>query len=74
MCPGSSSSSSIPEKRKPQSKHNKTKWSFCGQQAVRSRGAGGGAGLLVLLAAGQAAYKIHKISALKSAAGQKLKT
>lgn len=34
----------------------------------------GGEGQLVMLAAGQAAYKIHKISALKSAAGQKLKT
>lgn len=33
-----------------------------------------GEGQLVMLAAGQAAYKIHKISALKSAAGQKLKT
>lgn len=33
-----------------------------------------GGGGLVMLAAGQAAYKIHKISALKSAAGQKLKT
>lgn len=83
-------------KTEAQSKHNKTKWSFCGQRrrvdkaeaegeeeqesGQPERGVTGlrerkrGEGQLVMLAAGQAAYKIHKISALKSAVGQKLKT
>lgn len=59
-------------KKSGQGREREGEWQRDRQQAGAWQGQG--QGQLVMLAAGQAAYKIHKISALKSAAGQKLKT